>query len=307
MILVDGMMLVHRCISKMDEFCTTSKGQPTGLEFGFLRTIQSIQKKLNDTNTIICWDNCTNWRHNVSAEYKATRRRLDKSSLSRLETFKRFLQQVYTVAEGPSLEADDVMHTLAHKSANAAEHTYIYTNDKDLLQSVTDCITVVKSFKSQLYMWTPSKVFEKYGVEPHLLYLYLTFIGDAVDNIPGISRINKKLLSRIITWCDRYGYVNDASAKSLTFDWYVARELISGDFNQSTKDLLKSFCGVSTQTCQFKTNIELIKLTQHDGLIVQKPTGDEDYIKQCLETWEVFSLDICKQYTPSMLSDDEEF
>jgi hypothetical protein len=47
MILVDGMMLVRRCEAKMD-FLTNSDGLPTGMEFGFLRTLESIQKKLGD-------------------------------------------------------------------------------------------------------------------------------------------------------------------------------------------------------------------------------------------------------------------
>ena len=45
MILVDASMLAHRTHAKMD-FLKNSAGIPTGMEFGFLRTIQVLQKKL---------------------------------------------------------------------------------------------------------------------------------------------------------------------------------------------------------------------------------------------------------------------
>lgn len=301
MILVDGMMLARRCLAKMDEFCSTSNGVPTGLEFGFMRTLESIQKKLEDDDIVICWDSVSNWRKEVCPQYKAERPQLESRVYSRLEAYKRFLQQLYTTAERPGLEADDVMYTLAQERASVDKHVYIYTNDKDLLQAVTDCITIVKSFKSQLYMWTPEKVFEKYGVRPHLFYLYLAFIGDAVDGIPGVPRINKNLLGQIITWCDEHGYVSDAQAKHQTLQDFILHEVYTGDFNQTVKDALYEFFFDG----KVLKNIELIKLSRQPDIIIQPPHGDDKYVQRCLEEWEIYSLQICRRYAGEILTNEE--
>ena len=163
MLLIDGNLLAHRAFHKMD-FLKNSKDVPTGMEFGFLRVLESLVKKYPDEEVIICFDTKTNKKREACERYKANRKPGDGQFHKRLDKLKEFVQMFWTCAWQDGEEADDVMYTLA-QVAKEHETVYIYSNDNDLLQCINDTTFVIKSHESQLHIWDKEKVCERFRSE----------------------------------------------------------------------------------------------------------------------------------------------
>ena len=88
----------------------------------------------------------------------------------------------------PYYEADDVIGTLAKYGEQNKLVVRIASPDKDMAQLVNKNITI---FDEQTE-WDEIGVNEKFGIPPSLIIDYLTLIGDASDNVPGVEKIGPK-------------------------------------------------------------------------------------------------------------------
>ena len=88
-------------------------------------------------------------------------------------------------------EADDVIGTLSRKAAEAGFEVVIVSSDKDMLQLVTEHVSMLNPAKDDTW-YDPAKVKEFMGVEPRQVADLLALKGDAVDNIPGAPGIGDK-------------------------------------------------------------------------------------------------------------------
>lgn len=280
--LIDMSMLMYRCMHRMDDEIKNSKGLSTGLEFGSLRSLQGLGKKYPDHKIVLCFDSKTDKR-DIDENYKANRSEMQDTTKLRIGVFQGFCKKIYAWSSKDGLEADDVMFSLSTLSIVQNEsferrlplQHYIYTNDNDLLQAVSGTVTVLKSFRSNLYEWGPDKVLEKYGVVPERLPLFRAFAGDSSDNLPGVNRIPKKKLA---------AFVN--SLEESTPDCTVANDIDM--FSENMQAEIIAF----TSMGQLDRNYKLMHLTyQHCEII--EPSGEE--ISTMLKYWEIFSLNICKE------------
>lgn len=284
--LVDMSMLMHRCMNKID-FLQTSTGVLTGLEFGSLRSLQSLKKKYPDHKIILCFDSPHD-KKSIDSFYKSNRTPMDEITSKRISIFKRFLKCLYSYSEEEGLEADDILHNLSRicimqddvvsGTYKLAYHHYIYTNDNDLLQSVSEDVTVLKSFKSKLFPYNSVKVLEKYKVLPERLPLFRAFAGDKSDNLPGVEYIPKEKLAKFIN-----------SLKEPTVNNVMINKL--DIFSKNMSEKIIDFI----QSGQLNRNFKLMKLMVY-VIIVNEPKNDKDYVSFMLKFWEISSLDICKDY-----------
>lgn len=289
MLLIDTMMLIRRCYAKMD-FLKNSDGQPTGIEFGTLRTLETLQKKYPDQRIVLCLDSPDSVRKEKFPEYKANRVPVSNEDYwRRLGAFKRFVFAVYHVAGKPGYEADDVMHTLSR--TQEGPH-YIYTNDHDLIQSVNDDLSVfvLRSYKSQLFTWVEEGVLAKYGLPPEFLPEYFAFVGDKGDNIVGVPRIIKKFLVDLITWAHCEGLSHRQMLDEIkTAAWPAKLGRRVNEFIDDGK---------------WDDNYEMTKLNVLPDVKIIEPEPDDEYVVKKLKEWEIHSLKICKKYD---LIDNAEF
>jgi len=190
MILVDAFWLLHKCRHSLD-FLKTSRGIPTGMEYGFLKSCEALERDFKD-KVILCWES-RSFRYDLYPEYKSGR--VSKLDMDRVKEFKNFCKQVFRNAEHEGMEADDIIASLCGK-----EKTIIYANDKDLLQLIDEQTVVVKSFYDKKYPWDLETVqVRMYGLVPSELPLYQAWIGDPVDSIPG-SGLRKSRIASAIIW-----------------------------------------------------------------------------------------------------------
>ena len=279
MILIDTSMVIRRCYAKLD-FLKTSNGVMTGIEFGTLRIIESLQRKFPDQEIVLCLDSKKSWRKDKYPMYKANRSRIPSDTYyGRLNVFIKFLKCVYVTVEAEGFEADDVIYKM---SLQPGKH-YIYSNDHDLLQAVGVNVTMLKSFQSKLYHWDAAKVLEEYGVPPKYLAEYMAFVGDKGDNVIGVSRIKKKFLASLIIW---------AHEKNKTIS-EILEEIKTAEWGALLKANIVAFIDAG----EFHKNYELVKLGGDvEAMVVNQPTNDETFIVERLKHWEIYSLKLSSKY-----------
>lgn len=290
MLLIDTMMAVRRCYAKMD-FLKNSAGRPTGMEFGTLRILETLQKRYPDQRIVLCLDSTQSWRRDRCLTYKANRTRvLSADYHSRLGDLMKFLRSTYCHSGKDGYEADDIMMSLSR--TNDGPH-YLYTNDHDLLQAITENVRVVRSFKSQLFVWDEEKVMKEYGLRPGQLAEYQAFVGDKSDNIVGVPRIIKNFLVDLIKWAHENGLSQDQMLAEIRIAAWPPKLM------QRVHDF------VSDGT--WALNYELIKLKTVNGVEVLQPIENDDYVVAKLREWEIYSLELSKKLGIRRPVDNEEF
>jgi DNA polymerase-1 len=105
------------------------------------------------------------------------------------------------------VEADDVIATLARDAEAHGMRTVISTGDKDLSQLVGPSTTVINTMSNEKL--DEAGVEKKFGVKPAQFLDYLTLVGDAVDNVPGVEKVGPKTA---VKWIAQYGSLDNIMA-----------------------------------------------------------------------------------------------
>ena len=109
------------------------------------------------------------------------------------------------------LLGDDILGTFSVLGEAAGMRVFLITGDKDAYQLVTDKTSVVTTKKgmSDVVVYTPDKVLERYGVTPAQVPDFLGLKGDPSDNIPGVPGIGEKTAARLLS---QYGTLDELIA-----------------------------------------------------------------------------------------------
>ncbi|HMC60413.1 MAG TPA: 5'-3' exonuclease H3TH domain-containing protein, partial [Candidatus Solibacter sp.] len=141
------------------------------------------------------------------AEYKANRVETPPDLLEQIPVVRRILEAMrIPVLEYRGFEADDVIGTLARRAEQAGMEVVIVSSDKDMLQLVTDRVSMLNPAKDDEW-YDPPKVKAFMGVRPDQVADLLALKGDAVDNIPGAPGIGDKGAKDLI---ERFGTLEGA-------------------------------------------------------------------------------------------------
>lgn len=219
-LIVDGHNLAFRCLyapgmsSLLD-----SKGRPTGMIFGFLRSMLALKKRCPYARMIVTWDGSSQRRKSQCHHYKANRTsKLSEGSDSFDQL--QFIQEILPLIGieqvwNPQEEADDVIATLVRGDLKN-QINLMFSTDRDLLQLVTDkthfLVPSVGSRKEKYFNGADSVVAE-IGVPPHQVIHFRAFDGDKSDQIPGVPRVPKKILLSLVR---QHGTVDGVYKSSLS-------------------------------------------------------------------------------------------
>jgi DNA polymerase-1 len=131
-------------------------------------------------------------RETEFAEYKANRTEMPQDLSEQIPYVRRLIEALRVpIVQYAGFEADDVIGTLSRKAAENGYEVVIVSSDKDMLQLVTDRVSMLNPAKDDTW-YDPAKVKEFMGVEPSQVADLLALKGDAIDNIPGAPGIGDK-------------------------------------------------------------------------------------------------------------------
>lgn len=180
----------------------TVLGEPTSALYGFSTQLLKILREKRPSGVAFALDAPqATFRHERFAEYKAHRDAAPTPLVKQLRRLRDLLACLdVPVFCAPGFEADDVLATLATSFAEANAATLIVSGDRDLLQLVTPDVSVwfVGGRGQTPTLYDLAKVHERFELAPEKLPSYVALVGDASDNLPGVSGVGPRTASRLI-------------------------------------------------------------------------------------------------------------
>lgn len=214
-LLIDGHNLAFRCLYAPGmSALADSKGRPTGIILGFLRSLGSFAKRFPEASLYVTWDGSSQRRRKLFADYKANRAAHATPIFDQIGWLRETLPMLgVTQAYNQDEEADDVLAALV-RGPLKGQRNLILSTDRDLLQLVTDTdqvlVPAVGGRKEILF--DVAAVRAEYGVGPELMPVLRSFLGDDSDNIPGVPRIPAKTVANLVRV---YGGIDGVYSSSL--------------------------------------------------------------------------------------------
>jgi DNA polymerase-1 len=197
-LLVDGNNLVYRSFFAIPPLANRS-GFPTNAVYGFANVLRKILSDESPALAAVTFDaGGKTFRHERFHAYKANRQPTPDDLKQQLPYTRRLCEALgLPILEQPGIEADDIIGTLARRAVEAGYRVYIVSSDKDLLQLVSDDVTVIHPVKYDRL--DPEGVEKKFGVRPERVADVLALVGDSIDNIPGVPGIGEKGAAKLVT------------------------------------------------------------------------------------------------------------
>lgn len=278
--LIDGNSFIYRMFFAIPEF-TTSDGTHVNALFGMAKLFLWQFIKDNPDYLIFIKDAPgDNFRHEIYTEYKATRERMPDNLKSQIALIEEMIAKMWhKIVEIPGYEADDVIGTLATSlSQDKNNEIMILSWDKDLYSLISDNVKIYDTMKWKIYWENEAK--EKFWVEPKHIIDYLSIVGDASDNIPGIAWFGPKKAIELIS---SYGSLEEI---------FLQSERDNFLFTGKTLDSLKSqkeVAFLSKQLATIPTDIEIPNFFLWD-YVFQKDSQLTPEIKEMFVKYEFKSL-----------------
>ncbi len=198
LLLIDAYSQIFRCFYGVRPL-SNSKGEPTNALPPFARMLLKLQNDFPGARGALVFD-CgrVGFRTRLNPEYKANRTPTPPELKAQVPVIRELAAAFgWNLLEEPEYEADDLIASLA---ADYPGEVRILTIDKDLAQLVNDRISILlPDPKNGWEIRDHAATCTKFGVRPDQLVDYLSLLGDAADNIPGVPGIGPKGAADILS------------------------------------------------------------------------------------------------------------
>lgn len=201
-VLVDGSGYIFRAYYALPALTRKSDGLPIGAVAGFSNMLFKLLREQNDlarpTHFAVIFDASGHtFRNDMYDQYKANRSAPPEDLVPQFPLTRDATRAFGAPAiELMGYEADDLIATYAKQAEAKGARVTIISSDKDLMQLVSDKVTMVDTMKNKTI--GPEQVAEKFGVPPNKVIDIQSLSGDSVDNIPGVPGIGPKTAALLI-------------------------------------------------------------------------------------------------------------
>ena len=203
---IDGNSLMHRAYHAVPPTMNAPDGTPTNAVFGFCSMLFKFIEIAQPDGIVCAFDaGKPKFRMEALEQYKAQRPPMDDELRCQFPVIESLLESMnIPVVKVQGWEGDDILGTVAARDEARGYETLLVSGDKDVNQLVTDLTHVVTTKKgiTDVVIYDPETVKEKYGITPAQFPDYLGFMGDSSDNIPGVPGIGPKSAQKLL---DQFG------------------------------------------------------------------------------------------------------
>jgi len=222
LVLIDGNSIIYRAFFALP-LLNNDKGVYTNAVYGFTTMLMRILEEEKPTHMLVAFDaGKTTFRHDTYKEYKAGRQKTPSELSEQIPLVKELLDAFHIPHyELEQYEADDIIGTLSAEGEKNKWDVKVISGDQDLLQLVSDHVTVDVTRKgiSEVDSYTPTFLKEKMEILPNQVIDLKALMGDSSDNIPGVPGVGIKTATRLIkqyeTLENVYEHLDDISGKKL--------------------------------------------------------------------------------------------
>lgn len=193
---IDGNSLMHRAYHAVPPTMTAPDGTPTNAAFGFLSMLLKFIEMEQPDALVCAFDKGRpKFRMEALEQYKAQRPPMDEELKAQFPVIENLLAAMNVpVVALPAWEGDDILGTVAARDEELGYRTLLVTGDKDAYQLASDLTKIVTTKRgiTDVVIYGPEEVEERYGVTPDQFTDFLGLKGDKADNIPGVPGIGDK-------------------------------------------------------------------------------------------------------------------
>ncbi|WP_315728926.1 MULTISPECIES: DNA polymerase I [unclassified Bradyrhizobium] len=201
--LVDGSSYIFRAYHALPPLNRKSDGLQVNAVLGFCNMLWKLLRDMPEdnrpTHLAIVFDKSeVTFRNHIYPEYKAHRPPAPDDLIPQFALIREAVRAFdLPCLEQSGFEADDLIATYARIACERGATTTIVSSDKDLMQLVTDCVTMYDTMKDRRI--GIAEVIEKFGVPPEKVVEVQALAGDSTDNVPGVPGIGVKTAAQLIT------------------------------------------------------------------------------------------------------------
>ena len=199
---IDGNSLMHRAYHAVPNTMNAPDGTPTNAVFGFLNMLLKFIEESSPDAIVCAFDaGIPAFRMELIEQYKAQRPPMDEDLRCQFPIIEELLEAMdIPVVRIQGCEGDDILGTVAARDEEKGYQTLLLTGDKDAYQLVSDQTRVVTTKRgvTDVAIYGPAEVEERYGVTPAQFPDFLGLKGDTADNIPGVYGIGDKTAAKLL-------------------------------------------------------------------------------------------------------------
>lgn len=200
--LVDGSSYIFRAYHALPPLNRKSDGLQVNAVLGFCNMLWKLLRDMPEDNrpthlAIIFDKSEITFRNKLYPDYKAHRPPAPDDLIPQFALIREAVRAFdLPCLEQVGFEADDLIATYARQAGERGATTTIVSSDKDLMQLVTDKVTMYDTMKDRR-IGIP-EVIEKFGVPPEKVVEVQALAGDSTDNVPGVPGIGVKTAAQLI-------------------------------------------------------------------------------------------------------------
>jgi len=213
MLLLDGTAMLFRAYFSKNKFQT-----PGGVEAGgavlVAQRLQRILSRQRPDRVALLFDaGHRTFRHQITTDYKGQRERPPDDLRPQFDLVRAIgVQLGFACFCVRGFEADDLMATLSRHAQSFGYRCRMQSADKDLYQLITDGKEAdgLRPARPPIIQEIPRTreridalaVQQRTGVRPDQVVDYMSLVGDACDNIPGIRGVGPKTAAALMQHFD---------------------------------------------------------------------------------------------------------
>src|SRR6058998_2943168 len=201
--LVDGSSYIFRAYHALPPLNRKSDGLQVNAVLGFCNMLWKLLREMPEdnrpTHLAVVFDKSEiTFRNKLYPDYKAHRAPAPDDLIPQFPLIREAVRAFdLPCLEQVGFEADDLIATYVREACEQGAIATIVSSDKDLMQLVTDCVTMYDTMKDRR-IGIP-EVIEKFGVPPEKVVEVQALAGDSTDNVPGVPGIGVKTAAQLIT------------------------------------------------------------------------------------------------------------
>ena len=200
-LVIDGNSIINRAFYGI-RLLTTKDGKPTNAVYGMLNIVCRHLETIQPDYAAVAFDlKAPNFRKKRFSYYKEGRHETPPELLAQFPDAKECLRLLgLHTLEMEGYEADDILGTVsAFAESEEDVHAYVLSGDRDLLQLISEKVTVLLASTGETVSFDRDAFFSKYGLEPARMVDLKALMGDSSDNIPGVPGIGEKTAVKLLS------------------------------------------------------------------------------------------------------------
>ena len=199
---IDGNSLLNRAFFGV-RLLTARDGTYTNAIFGFLNILLKLEREYQPDGVAVAFDvSRKTFRHEQYEAYKANRKGMPEELAVQLPLIKEILSALgYPILTCEGFEGDDILGTVSRRCMARGDTCVIASGDRDILQLVTEQVSVSLAKTKEDLLYTPETFRAEYGFDAIHIVDMKALMGDSSDNIPGVKGIGEKTARSLIQSC----------------------------------------------------------------------------------------------------------